>query len=150
MAFYNRTRFCAFLLVTFLLSISNPVMGLPSNAQSLETDDLSVVTLNDRSSPSGENHRQLAQAVPGMESLNPSHGSVGDGPAMGVLGGSNTGRKESDSIIRIHQPKKSQSLVPYYKYFTAGSLSRITPVGTMVKCPAYSGGNNERYKFTFV
>lgn len=133
MVFYNRTRFCAFSLVTFLLSISNPVMGLPSNAQGLDADDLAVVTLEDGLSQSGENYRQLAQAVPGMETLNPSHGSVGDDTDMGVWGESNTDGKESSSVITIHKPKQSESLVPYYKYFTAGSLSRITPVGTLLE-----------------
>jgi len=131
MALHNRTRFCTVSLITFLLSISNSVMALPPSTQSLDADDLSVVTLADGSSHSGENYRQLAQAVPGMEALDPSRGSVGDDKDMGVRGTSNGGGEKSDGVLKIHKPKKSKSLVPYYKYFTAGSLSRVTPVGTL-------------------
>ncbi len=131
MALHNRTRFCTVSLITFLLSISSPVMASPPSTESRDADDLSVVTLDDGSSQSGENYRQLAQAVPGMETLDPSRGSVGGDQDMGVWGTSNGGGERSSSVYKIHQPKKSQSLVPYYKYFTAGSLSRVTPVGTL-------------------
>jgi len=116
MALHNRTRFCAVSLITFLLSISNPVMAGPP------TDSWSAADAN---------HLQLAQAVPGMDALDSSRGSVGDDKDMGVWGGSNGNGKGSVSVYRIHKPKGSQSLVPYYKYLTAGSLSRVTPVGTL-------------------
>ena len=66
-----------------------------------------------------------------MEALDPSRGSVGDDKDMGVWGTSKGGGEKSDGVLKIHKPKTSKSLVPYYKYFTAGSLSRVTPVGTL-------------------
>lgn len=133
MALHNRTRFYTISLITFLLSISNPVMAGPLGAQGWNAGDPSGGIPADGMPFPDESYRLLAQAVPGMETLDPSRGSVSDGQDVAPWDVPNTDSEESDAVLNIHKPEKSDSLVPYYKYFTAGSLSRATPVGTLLE-----------------
>lgn len=131
MALHNRTRFYTVCLITFLLSISNPVMAGPVGAQGWNAGDPSGGLPAD--GMPDENYQLMAQSVPGMETLDPSRGSVSDDQDVAPWDAPNTDSQESDAVLNIHQPKNSDSLVPYYKYFTAGSLSRVTPVGTLLE-----------------
>ncbi len=131
MALHNRTRFCTVSLITFLLSISNPVMAVPLGTQGLNAGGPSSGIPADGVSYPDESYRLLAQAVPGMETLDSSRGSVADDRDVAPWDTPNTDSEESSAVLNIHKPKNSDSLVPYYKYFTAGSLSRVTPVGTL-------------------
>ena len=131
MALHNRARFFTVSLITILLSISNPVMAVPLDTQGLNAGGPSGGIPADGVSYPDESYQLLAQAVPGMETLDPSQGSVADDRDVAPWDTPNTDREESSAVLNIHKPKNSDSLVPYYKYFTAGSLSRVTPVGTL-------------------